>query len=70
MIIELIKTLRIKIKNNLIKIFSSIKEIIRIINNSNVKINKKIIRILCNTNAEMIITKNKIFRAKMMMHGM
>lgn len=68
--IEAIKIKKIKIKNNLIKIFSLIKKITRIISNSNVKINQKIIKILCSTNVEMKITKDKIFKPKMMIHGM
>jgi hypothetical protein len=66
---EAIKIKKPKIKNNLIKIFSLIKKITRIISNSNVKINKKIIKILCSTNVEMTITKDKIFKQKMMMLG-
>jgi hypothetical protein len=66
--IEVTKIKKIKIKNNLIKIFSLIKKITNIISNSNVKINKKIIKILCSTSAKMTITKDKIFKQKMMMH--
>ena len=67
--IEAIKIKKIKIKNNLIKTFSLIKKITRIISNSNVKINKKILKILCSINVKMTITKDKIFKPKMMMHG-